>query len=195
MLNIVLFGPPGAGKGTQSQKLIEEFGLTHISTGDLFRKHLGEGTELGKKARTFMDEGRLVPDQLVIDMVDDRLQEEKNLKGIIFDGFPRTIPQAKALDDLLNQKETPITGMVALSVPDDQLIERIVERGKTSGRVDDQDKAKIATRLQVYKTETLPVADYYETQGRYELIDGVGSIDSIFERIKVGIDRLQNSEG
>lgn len=192
MLNIVLFGPPGAGKGTQSQKLIEEFGLTHISTGDLFRKHLGEGTALGKKARTFMDEGRLVPDQLVIDMVDDRLQEKKNLKGIIFDGFPRTIPQAKALDALLNQKETPITGMVALSVPDDQLIERIVERGKTSGRVDDQDKAKIATRLQVYKTETLPVADYYETQGRYELIDGVGSIDSIFERIKEGISRLQS---
>ncbi len=190
MLNIVLFGPPGAGKGTQSQKLIEEFGLTHISTGDLFRKHLGEGTELGKKARAFMDEGRLVPDQLVIDMVDDRLREESNLQGIIFDGFPRTIPQAKALDELLNEKETPITGMIALSVPDDELIARIIERGKTSGRVDDQDKAKIATRLQVYQTETLPVANYYETQGRYELINGVGSIDDIFERIRGAVDRL-----
>ncbi|WKN42519.1 adenylate kinase [Tunicatimonas pelagia] len=195
MLNIVLFGPPGAGKGTQSQKLIEEFGLTHISTGDLFRKHLGEGTELGKKARAFMDEGRLVPDQLVIDMVDDRLREENNLQGIIFDGFPRTIPQAKALDELLNQKETPITGMIALSVPDDELIARIVERGKTSGRADDQDKAKIATRLQVYQTETLPVATYYETQGRYELIDGVGSIDNIYERIKEAVARLQNIAG
>jgi len=191
MLNIVLFGPPGAGKGTQSQKLIEEFQLTHISTGDLFRKHLGEGTELGKRAQGFMDEGRLVPDQLVIDMVDEKLQAENNSHGIIFDGFPRTIPQAKALDDLLNQKGTPITGMVALSVPDEELIDRIVERGKTSGRVDDQDKAKIATRLQVYKSETLPVANYYEAQERYELIDGVGGIDDIYARIKEALQKLQ----
>lgn len=191
MLNIVLFGPPGAGKGTQSQKLIDEFQLTHISTGDLFRKHLGEGTELGQRAKAFMDEGRLVPDQLVIDMVDDKLKEENNSKGIIFDGFPRTIPQAKALDDLLNKKDTPITGMIALSVPDQELIERIVERGKTSGRVDDQDKAKISTRLQVYQTETLPVANYYEAQDSYEQIDGVGSVDDIYERIKEAIEKLQ----
>nr|WKN34733.1 adenylate kinase [Tunicatimonas sp. TK19036] len=191
MLNIVLFGPPGAGKGTQSAKLIEEFQLTHISTGDLFRKHLGEGTELGKRAKAFMDEGRLVPDQLVIDMVDDKLKEENNPNGIIFDGFPRTIPQAKALDDLLNQKNTPITGMIALSVPDNELIQRIIERGKTSGRVDDQDTNKIATRLDVYKNETLPVANYYETQGRYVQIDGVGTIDAIYTRIKESIQRLQ----
>ncbi|MEM9672763.1 MAG: adenylate kinase [Cyclobacteriaceae bacterium] len=191
MLNIVLFGPPGAGKGTQSQKLIEEFQLTHISTGDLFRKHLGEGTELGKRAQAFMDEGRLVPDQLVIDMVDEKLQAENNSHGIIFDGFPRTITQAKALDDLLNQKNTPITGMIALSVPDEELINRIVERGKTSGRVDDQDEAKIATRLQVYKSETLPVANYYEAQERYESIDGVGSIDDIYDRIKEALQKLQ----
>jgi adenylate kinase len=191
MLNIVLFGPPGAGKGTQSQKLIEEFQLTHISTGDLFRKHLGEGTELGKRAQAFMDEGRLVPDQLVIDMVDEKLQAENNSHGIIFDGFPRTIPQAKALDDLLNQKGTPITGMIALSVPDEELINRIVERGKTSGRVDDQDKDKIATRLQVYKSETLPVANYYEAQDRYVLINGVGSIDGIYDRIKEALQKLQ----
>ena len=149
MLNIVLFGPPGAGKGTQSQKLIEDYGLTHISTGDLFRKHLGEGTELGKKAQAFMDEGRLVPDQLVIDMVDDKLQEENNANGIIFDGFPRTIPQAEALDELLNKKSTPIKGMIALSVPDDELISRLLERGKTSGRADDQNREKITTKLRV----------------------------------------------
>ena len=191
MLNIVLFGPPGAGKGTQSAKLIEEFQLTHIATGDLFRKHLGEGTELGKRAKAFMDEGRLVPDQLVIDMVDDKLKEENNSNGIIFDGFPRTIPQAKALDELLNKKNTPITGMVALSVPDDELIQRIIERGKTSGRTDDQDTGKIATRLDVYKTETLPVANYYETQGRFVQIDGVGTIDTIYRRIQESIQRLQ----
>ncbi|MEM6841998.1 MAG: adenylate kinase [Bacteroidota bacterium] len=191
MLNVVLFGPPGAGKGTQSQKLIEEFGLTHISTGDLFRKHLGEGTELGKKAQAFMDEGRLVPDQLVIDMVDDKLQEENNANGIIFDGFPRTIPQAKALDELLDRKDTPINGMIALSVPDDELITRLLERGKTSGRADDQNQEKIATRLQVYQTETIPVATYYEAQDRYEQVDGVGTIDVIYERIKQAIKRLE----
>ncbi len=191
MLNIVLFGPPGAGKGTQSQKLIEDYGLTHISTGDLFRKHLGEGTELGKKAQAFMDEGRLVPDQLVIDMVDDKLQEENNANGIIFDGFPRTIPQAEALDELLNKKSTPIKGMIALSVPDDELISRLLERGKTSGRADDQNREKIATRLQVYQTETLPVANYYEAQGRYESVDGVGGIDTIYERIKQAIEQLE----
>ncbi|MEQ9437517.1 MAG: adenylate kinase [Cyclobacteriaceae bacterium] len=191
MLNIVLFGPPGAGKGTQSAKLIDEFQLTHISTGDLFRKHLGEGTELGQRAKAFMDEGHLVPDQLVIDMVDDKLKEESNTNGIIFDGFPRTIPQAKALDELLNNKNTPITGMIALSVPDEELIQRIVERGKTSGRVDDQDKAKIATRLDVYKNETLPVANYYEAQGRYVQIGGVGTIDTIYERIKEALQQLQ----
>ncbi|MEM8966269.1 MAG: adenylate kinase [Bacteroidota bacterium] len=191
MLNIVLFGPPGAGKGTQSQKLIEDYGLTHISTGDLFRKHLGEGTELGKKAQAFMDEGRLVPDQLVIDMVDDKLQEENNASGIIFDGFPRTIPQAEALDEFLNKKSTPIKGMIALSVPDDELISRLLERGKTSGRADDQNREKIATRLQVYQTETLPVANYYEAQGRYESVDGVGGIDTIYERIKQAIEQLE----
>ena len=191
MLNIVLFGPPGAGKGTQSQKLIEDYGLTHISTGDLFRKHLGEGTELGKKAQAFMDEGRLVPDQLVIDMVDDKLQEENNANGIIFDGFPRTIPQAEALDELLNKKSTPIKGMIALSVPDDELISRLLERGKTSGRADDQNREKFASRLQVYQTETLPVANYYEAQGRYESVDGVGGIDTIYERIKQAIEQLE----
>lgn len=193
MLNIVLFGPPGAGKGTQSQKLIEHYHLTHISTGDLFRKHLGEGTALGKKVKTYMDAGLLVPDELVISMVDDKLQEEKNAKGIIFDGFPRTIAQAKALDELLESKNVPITGMVALDVPDEELIKRLLERGKTSGRTDDQDIDKIRTRLEVYRSETLPVASYYQQQKKYVAINGVGSIDGIFQKITDEISKLKTA--
>lgn len=188
MLNIVLFGPPGAGKGTQSEKLIEHYNLLHISTGDLFRKHLGEGTELGKKAKGYMDDGKLVPDQLVVDMVDVKLQEDNDRQGTIFDGFPRTIPQAEALDQLLESKGMPIAVTVMLDVPDDELILRLMERGKTSGRTDDQDKSKIETRLQVYKDETLPVANYYKTQGKLAVVDGVGSINDIFERITEAVD-------
>jgi adenylate kinase len=191
MLNIVLFGPPGAGKGTQSEKLIEHYNLLHISTGDLFRKHLGEGTELGKKAKGYMDEGKLVPDQLVVDMVDDKLQEGHDREGTIFDGFPRTIPQAEALDKLLESKGMPIAVTVMLDVPDDELIARLMERGKTSGRTDDQDKSKIETRLQVYKDETLPVANYYKEQGKLAVVDGVGSINDIFERITEAVDASQ----
>lgn len=191
MLNIVLFGPPGAGKGTQSEKLIEHYNLLHISTGDLFRKHLGEGTELGKKAKGYMDDGKLVPDQLVVDMVDVKLQEDNDRQGTIFDGFPRTIPQAEALDQLLESKGMPIAVTVMLDVPDDELIQRLMERGKTSGRTDDQDKSKIETRLQVYKDETLPVANYYKTQGKLAIVDGVGSINDIFERITEAVDASQ----
>ena len=193
MLNLVLFGPPGAGKGTQSQKLIDHYQLIHISTGDLFRKHLGEGTELGQRARSFMDAGQLVPDQLVIDMVDDILNEGNpaqgrpaqghQAQGIIFDGFPRTIPQAKALDKLLDQHQTSIAGMIALSVPNEELVQRIMLRGQTSGRADDQDRAKIATRLEVYEKDTLPVAQYYQQQGKHAEIDGVGDIDEIFQNL------------
>lgn len=188
MLNIVLFGPPGAGKGTQSEKLIAHYNLLHISTGDLFRKHLGEGTELGKKAKGYMDEGQLVPDQLVVDMVDDKLKEKNQSKGTIFDGFPRTIPQAKALDELLENKKMPIAATIMLDVPEAELVSRLLERGKTSGRSDDQDKSKIETRLQVYMEETLPVADYYEKQRKLAVVNGVGTIEEIFERIKAEID-------
>ena len=188
MHNIVLFGPPGAGKGTQSEKLIEHYNLLHISTGDLFRKHLGEGTDLGKKAKGYMDEGKLVPDQLVVDMVDDKMQEDHEKGGTIFDGFPRTIPQAEALDKLLESKGMPIAVTVMLDVPDDELIHRLLDRGKTSGRTDDQDENKISTRLQVYKDETLPVANYYKAQGKLSIVDGVGSINDIFERIVTAVD-------
>lgn len=191
MLNIILFGPPGAGKGTQSEKLISKYNLTHIATGDLFRKHLGEGTELGKLAQKYMDEGNLVPDKVVIGMVDEKVKENADAEGFIFDGFPRTVPQAKALDKLMEDKGHPIAGMLALDVPEDELKRRIKERGKTSGRTDDQDEEKINNRIKVYLDETLPVANYYEQQGKFAKVHGVGSIDEIFESLTKEIDKLQ----
>lgn len=183
MLNIVLFGPPGAGKGTQSEKIINKYELVHISTGDLFRKHLGEGTELGKLAQKYMDEGKLVPDEVVVGMVEDKIKENLQAKGFIFDGFPRTIKQASSLDEMLAENQLSISGMVALEVPEDELRKRIKERAKTSGRVDDQDDAKITTRIKVYQDETSPVAGYYKEQGKYNKIDGVGSVEHIFDQI------------
>ena len=188
MLNIVLFGPPGAGKGTQSEKLIEKYKLTHLSTGDLFRKHLGEGTELGLLAKKYMNQGHLVPDEVVIQMVEDKINSTPNSKGFIFDGFPRTTAQAEALDIMLQKNSMSISGMIALDVPEDILRERIKERGKTSGRVDDQDDEKITTRIKVYLSETLPVAKYYENQGKFTKIHGVGQIDEIFQNISEVID-------
>lgn len=189
MYNIVLFGPPGAGKGTQSEKLIDKYGLTHLSTGDLFRKHLGEGTELGVLAKKYMNEGRLVPDEVVIGMVEDKVNETKNsTQGYIFDGFPRTTAQAEALDRMLAIHELTISGMIALDVPQDILKARIIQRGKTSNRVDDQDEEKINTRIKVYLDETLPVADYYSKQNKLNEINGVGDIDQIFDSITSVID-------
>lgn len=189
MYNIVLFGPPGAGKGTQSEKLIKKYGLTHLSTGDLFRKHLGEGTELGVLAKKYMNEGRLVPDEVVIGMVEDKVNESKNTtQGYIFDGFPRTTAQAEALDKMLAIHDLSISGMIALDVPRDILKARIIERGKTSNRVDDQDEQKINTRIKVYLDETLPVADYYAKQDKLSKINGVGEIDQIFASITSVID-------
>ncbi|WP_297336015.1 adenylate kinase [Algoriphagus sp.] len=188
MYNIVLFGPPGAGKGTQSEKLIEKYDLTHLSTGDLFRKHLGEGTALGELAKKYMNEGRLVPDEVVISMVEEKIAESKNTKGFIFDGFPRTTAQAQALDSMLERHDMSISGMIALDVPESVLKERIKERGKTSGRVDDQDEEKINTRISVYFQETLPVAAYYEKQGKFTKINGVGTIQGIFNDIAHVID-------
>lgn len=188
MLNIVLFGPPGAGKGTQSEKLIERYKIDHISTGDLFRKHLGEGTDLGKLAQKFMDEGRLVPDEVVIGMVEEKINTSKEAKGFIFDGFPRTVAQAEALDELLEIKGLGISGMISLEVPEEELKNRIKERGKTSGRSDDQDENKINTRIKVYLEETLPVASYYDSKGKLTKIKGVGTIDEIFASICEVVD-------
>ncbi|MEQ8474220.1 MAG: adenylate kinase [Marinoscillum sp.] len=183
MLNIVLFGPPGAGKGTQSEKIIAKYELVHISTGDLFRKHLGEGTDLGKLAQRYMDEGNLVPDNVVVGMVEDKIKEHLDSKGFIFDGFPRTINQAAALDKMLLSHSLKISGMIALEVPEDELRSRIKERAKTSGRVDDQDDAKITNRIRVYEEETSPVAGYYKQQGKFTGINGVGTIEGIFDQI------------
>lgn len=188
MYNIVLFGPPGAGKGTQSEKLIEKYGLTHLSTGDLFRKHLGEGTELGLLAKKYMNDGHLVPDEVVIGMVEEKINDTKNAQGFIFDGFPRTTAQAEALDKMLAQHGMEISGMIALEVPEEVLRARIKERGKTSQRADDQNDEKISTRIRVYLNETLPVAGYYEKQGKLQKIDGVGQIEDIFSKITSVID-------
>ena len=190
MLNIILFGPPGAGKGTQSAKLIQKYDLTHIATGDLFRMHLGEGTPLGLKAKEYMNEGLLVPDSIVIGMVEEKITGTPEAKGFIFDGFPRTVAQAEALDSMMSRNGMNISGMIALEVPDQELKVRIAERGKTSGRVDDQDPAKIEKRIQVYKDETLPVANHYDKKGKFVSINGVGSIDDIFFRIIHEIDKL-----
>jgi adenylate kinase len=188
MLNIVLFGAPGAGKGTQSEKLIQKYQLLHLSTGDLFRMHLSHGTELGKLARKYMDEGHLVPDSVVIGMVRDKIEAHKDSKGFIFDGFPRTVPQAEALDQMLHELGLRISCMLALDVPEEELKRRLVERGKISGRTDDQDPEKINTRIQVYRNETLPVAEYYKKQDKFIPIQGVGSIDDIFDNICSNIE-------
>lgn len=194
MLNIILFGPPGAGKGTQSEKIIKKYNLKHIATGDIFRKHLREGTPLGKLAQGFMDEGKLVPDEVVIGMVDETIKENGAVEGFIFDGFPRTVTQAAALDRLLEEKGTPIAGMIALDVPEEELVERIKNRGKTSGRADDQDESKIQTRIKVYKDETLPVANYYDKKHKYAQILGVGEIEEIFAEICEKIDEFKQKQ-
>ncbi|MFQ3576804.1 MAG: adenylate kinase [Cytophagales bacterium] len=188
MLNIVLFGPPGAGKGTQSEKIIAKYELSHISTGDLFRKHLSEGTELGLLAKKYMNEGNLVPDSVVIDMVEVKVKENLGVKGFIFDGFPRTVPQAEALDAMLSKLNLSISGMISLEVETEELKRRIKERGKTSGRADDQDEEKINNRIKVYLDETLPVADFYANQGKLKTINGIGEIEFIFSEISKAID-------
>jgi adenylate kinase len=189
MINIILFGPPGAGKGTQSAKIIEKYDLTHISTGDLFRKHLKEGTPLGKLAQEYMSKGNLVPDQVVIDMVDDKIKSSGKIQGIIFDGFPRTIPQAEALDKLLASNKTPIKVLIELVVPEDELKSRLAERAAKENRPDDAKPEVIANRITVYKSETVAVADYYKKHKKYASVIGVGEIDEIFKNICREIDK------
>lgn len=189
MINIILFGPPGAGKGTQSAKLIEKYSLLHISTGDLFRKHLKEGTPLGQLAQGYMTKGNLVPDQVVIDMVDDKIKNSPGVEGIIFDGFPRTIPQAEALDRLLASINAPIKVLVELVVPEDELKARLASRAVKENRPDDAKPEVIANRISVYKAETVSVAGYYKDLGRYASVVGVGEIDLIFANICREIDK------
>ncbi len=180
MLNIVLFGPPGAGKGTQSARLIGQYGLVHLSTGDIFRANIKGGTELGNLAKSYIDKGQLVPDEVTIGMLASEVNQNPNAKGFIFDGFPRTQAQAQALDNLLSDKGTSITMMLALEVEEEELRKRLLLRGKDSGRADDQDPAVIQKRIDVYNSETMPVKDYYTAQGKYKGINGIGEIETIF---------------
>ena len=183
MLNLVLFGPPGAGKGTQSQKLIEKYQLVHLSTGDILRGEITQGTSLGIEAKKLMDDGKLVPDEVVIGMISNKLDNNSAAKGFIFDGFPRTVAQAEALDSLLASKNEQISGMIALQVEEAELEKRLLIRGKESGRPDDANPEIIKKRIVEYNSKTAPVADYYEQQGKLKNINGVGSIDEIFSNI------------
>jgi len=183
MLNLVLFGPPGAGKGTQSDILIEKFKLIHISTGDLLRDQIAQQTEMGIEAKRFMDKGFLAPDWIVIGMIKSMLHENENAKGFIFDGFPRTVEQAWALDQLLNERGTPVSGMICLCVEKQELINRILSRGLTSGRPDDQEVSIIENRIHIYDEKTLPLTKYYSAQNKYFEIDGMGSIEEIAQRL------------
>ena len=190
MLNIVLFGPPGAGKGTQSEKILKKYNLVHLSTGDLFRLHLNNETSLGLEAKKYMNKGDLVPDQIVISMVEDKINKSSNVIGFVFDGFPRTINQAIALDNMLEKNNIPIKQMIALKVDENELIKRIKNRAKTSGREDDKSIDKINNRIQVYNEETKPVADYYKKHNKYSEVDGIGEINEIFIKLCSKIDDL-----
>ena len=193
MLNIVLFGPPGAGKGTQSQKLVEQFNLIHLSTGDLLRSEIKAGTQLGTEAKVLMDQGKLVPDEIVIGMIRNKLEANQDAAGFIFDGFPRTEKQAEALDDLLSEEGTSITMMLALEVNEAELIKRLLERGKDSGRADDQDEKVIRERLNVYQAQTAILKEYYKKQDKFEGVNGSGTIEEVFERLSNSITAAKQS--
>ncbi|MFZ9027870.1 MAG: adenylate kinase [Crocinitomicaceae bacterium] len=191
MLNIVLFGPPGAGKGTQSERLITEFGLVHLSTGDIFRYNMKNDTDLGQLAKSYIEKGQLVPDEVTINMLKAEVQKHVDAAGFIFDGFPRTNAQAKALDDLMNEMGESISSMISLDVEEEELRNRLAERAKVSGRADDADPAVIQNRIDIYKKETAPVKDYYASQDKWVMIDGMGTIDEITERLFAAVNKLK----
>tara|TARA_A200000159_G_scaffold162262_1_gene185817 strand:- start:314 stop:889 length:576 start_codon:yes stop_codon:yes gene_type:complete len=190
MLNLVLFGPPGAGKGTQATRLVEKYHLVHLSTGDIFRSNIKEGTDLGQLAKSYIDKGALVPDEVTIGMLEAEVNSNSNAKGFIFDGFPRTSAQAEALDAFLSSKDTEVSSMLALEVDENELITRLLERGKSSGRADDQDAGIIKNRIQVYENETAVLKTYYANQNKFFGIEGVGSIESITLGLCKAIDTL-----
>jgi adenylate kinase len=188
MFNLILFGPPGSGKGTQSEKIVEKFGLKHLSTGDLLRHEIAEKTPLGVEARNFMEKGQLVPDEVVIGMIDSSLEKNPSAKGFLFDGFPRTAAQAEALDKLLLLKKTAISQVLALEVSEEELVKRLLKRGETSGRSDDTNEEIIRKRFAVYKKETSAVAEHYKALGKFTAIKGEGTVDEIFQALSTAIE-------
>jgi len=190
MINLILFGPPGSGKGTQAAMLVEEFNLLHISTGDLFRYEIGNKTPLGLKAQAFMDQGQLVPDEVTIGMLRNKVEANPDVAGYIFDGFPRTIPQCEALDELLASRNQEVSGLIALKVDDEEIVSRLLKRGEQSGRADDKDESVIRKRIEVYNAETAPVYSFYDSKSKSQEIEGVGSIEDIFTKLKTEVSKL-----
>ena len=190
MINIVLFGKPGAGKGTQAEFLKEKYNLTHLSTGDIFRYNIKNETALGQLAKTFMDKGDLVPDEVTIKMLESEVDKNQQSAGFLFDGFPRTLAQAAALDEFLENKNQGITATVALEADDTILVARLLERGKTSGRPDDQDEEKIRNRYDEYNQKTAPLMHYYMGQDKFHTVDGIGSVEEVTQRLSKVIDSL-----
>lgn len=190
MLNIVIFGPPGSGKGTQSEKIIEKYGLVHISTGEILRKEIKDDSDLGKIAKSFIDKGELVPDQTIIEILEKKLESLSNVKGVIFDGFPRTVDQAVALKKMLQRHGEDVNVMLNLEVDRQELIARLLKRGQVSGRSDDNLET-IEKRIRVYEERTFPVIDFYKKEGTYTPIRGVGEINDIFKRISDAIDAVK----
>jgi len=188
MTNLILFGPPGSGKGTQAAKLVEKYELLHISTGDLFRYEMGNDTPLGIKAKSYIEKGELVPDEVTMGMLRNKLEANLDAKGIIFDGVPRTIAQAEILDSMLSEHGEQVDILIALQVEDEEIVKRILNRGKTSGRADDNDESIIRNRIEVYKNETTPVFEYYESKGKAVKVDGIGTIEEIADRLSKIID-------
>lgn len=189
MFNLVLFGPPGSGKGTQSEKLVEKYGFVHLSTGNLLREEIAQKTPLGVEAKKFMDHGQLVPDEVVIGMVDSFFDKHPEAPGFLFDGFPRTVAQAQALDRLLDLRKTEIRIVLALEVGEEELVSRLLNRGKTSGRSDDTNEEVIRKRFSVYSNDTTPVAEYYKKERKFKSIGGEGSVEEIFAALRQAIDR------
>ncbi len=190
MINIILFGPPGSGKGTQAKKLAEKYNLVHISTGDLFRYEMGNNTPLGQKAKEYIAKGKLVPDEVTIGMLENKVKETVDTGGFIFDGYPRNIVQSEALDRILSENGHKLSSLIALEVSEEEIIDRIVHRGKTSGRLDDNNVEIIRKRIEVYKNETTPVFEYYSEKNKSHLVYGMGTIDEIFGRICDVIDAI-----
>ena len=189
MLNIVIFGAPGSGKGTQSERIVEKFGINHISTGDVLRAEIKKGTELGKTAKGYIDQGQLLPDELIIDILASTLDSFKESKGVIFDGFPRTIAQAEALKKMLAERGQEVSVMLDLDVPEEELMTRLIKRGQESGRADDNEET-IKKRLVVYHSQTAPLIDWYKNEGKYQHIHGLGTMDAIFADIVAAVEKF-----